>query len=331
MNLPISSTSLQIPYVCPKSQMPLEALSAGLRDPSTGTIYQVVRGIPRFCPSDNYSESFGFQWNQFDRTQLDVFSGAKHSQERFYGETGWAPEMLNQSSVLEVGSGAGRFSEVFLRTTSGNLHSVDYSSAVDANMRNNIQYSERLRLAQASIYEMPFPDNSFDKVFCLGVLQHTPSFEESVAALVKKARIGGEIVVDFYPINGWHTKIHSKYILRPIMRRLPKSLLLKIIRLNINWMLTLFDFLCLIGLDAFTRFIPITDVRNFPSELTDGQRIEWAVMDTFDAFSPAYDNPQRIEDVKGMFNKRGCEVIFAGLVKCAGGEATVVRAIRKTI
>lgn len=330
MSSQVRSTELIISYVNPGNQKPLEAISGGLRDPSTEDMFEVVRGIPRFCPADNYSESFGFQWNQFDRTQLDVFSGAKHSQERFYGETGWTPEILDNSAVLEVGSGAGRFSEVFLRTTSGILHSVDYSSAVDANKRNNSLYGDRLRLAQASIYGIPFPDSSFDKVFCLGVLQHTPSFEESVAALIKKAKVGGEIVVDFYPINGWYTKVHSKYILRPITRRLPKSLLLKMIRLNIDWMLFLFDILCFMRLEALTRFIPITDVRNFPRELTDDQRKEWAVMDTFDAFSPAYDNPQRIENVKRMFTKCGCEVIFAGLVKCAGGEATVVRAIKRT-
>jgi len=77
------------------------------------THYQLIRGIPRFCPADNYSESFGFQWNQFDRTQLDVYSGVDLSQQRFYAETGWDPKELSDCSVLEVGSGAGRFSEVF--------------------------------------------------------------------------------------------------------------------------------------------------------------------------------------------------------------------------
>jgi hypothetical protein len=50
------------------------------------------------------------------------------------------------------------------------LHSVDYSSAVDVNRRNNGAYGERLHLAQASIYEPTFADNSFDKVFCLAML-----------------------------------------------------------------------------------------------------------------------------------------------------------------
>ena len=320
---------LNVSYSSLSTQCVLEPTNCGLFDPSTGIVYPVINGIPRFCSPENYSESFGYQWNIFDTTQLDVHSGSDLSEVRFYASTGWDPEMLSCSTVLEVGSGAGRFSEVFLRTTTGVLHSVDYSIAVDANRRNNAAYGERLQLAQASIYELPFADNSFDKVFCLGVLQHTPSFCDSVAALISKTRVGGEIVVDFYAIKGWYTKIHSKYLLRPLTKRLPKPLLLKLIRLNIRWMLVLFDLLCFLCLGALTRFIPITDVRGFPRNLSPAQRREWAVMDTFDAFSPEFDNPQRVQDVARMFSCRGCEVTHAGLVHYPGGTGMVVRAIKR--
>jgi len=33
-------------------------------------------------------------------------------------------------------------------------------------------------LFQASIYELPFAPRQFDKVFCFGVLQHTPDFKK---------------------------------------------------------------------------------------------------------------------------------------------------------
>ena len=320
-----------VAFVHPKHQTPLELHSDCWVDPGTGDCFPIVQNIPRFCPSDNYSKSFGFQWSRFDQTQLDGYSGVNQSQQRFYGETGWVPEELVNCSVLEVGSGAGRFSEVFLRTTKGVLHSIDYSSAVDINQANNTRYGDRLRLAQASIYELPFPDDSFDKVFCLGVLQHTPSFEDSVAALIRKTRVGGEIVVDFYAIRGWYTKIHAKYILRPITKRLPKGLLLKLIRRNIRWLLALFDLLCTLKLGAFTRFIPITDVRGFPSSLSILQRREWAVLDTFDMFSPEYDCPQRIEAVENMFRRNNTEIKFAGVVDFdeTTGRAAVIRAVKR--
>ena len=228
-----------------------------------------------------------------------------------------------------MGSGAGRFTEVFLTTTKGILHSVDYSNAVEANYKNNFKFKERLKLSQASISEMPFLDNTFDKVFCLGVLQHTPSFEQSLRSLVSKTKSGGEIVVDFYPLKGWYTLIHSKYILRPITTKLPHKFLNTLIKLNIGWMIKLFDFLCSINLKILTRFIPICDVSVFPKNLSKVQRKEWAIMDTFDAFSPKFDNPMRINKVRNLFEVMGCKVTFSGLIKYDKGvSGAVVRATK---
>lgn len=320
-----------VSYINPRTCTILLEEDTRLFDPLSGENFPIIKGIPRFCDVVNYSESFGYQWNNFDKTQLDVHSGADHSEQRFYAETGWEPYTLKDCRVLEVGSGAGRFSEVFLRTTTGVLHSIDYSTAVEANQRNNSSYGRRLRLAQASIYEMPFADDSFDRVFCLGVLQHTPSFEKSVQSLIRKTCIGGMIVVDFYPIKGWYTKIHSKYLLRPLTRRLPKPMLLGLIRTNVRWMIGLFDTLCLLRLGVLTRFIPITDIRNFPQGLSVEQRREWAIMDTFDGLSPEYDNPQRVEEVARMFRIYGCEVTHAGPIEYRGGTAMVVRAIKREV
>ena len=94
-------------------------------------------------------------------------------------------------------------------------------------------------------------------------------------------------------------------------------------------MIMIFDLLCFIKLDFLTRFIPITDIRCFPSTFNKEEREECAIMDTFDAFSPEFDNPQRIKDVKRFFVEFGCEVTFASTVPHKGGISTVVRAIRR--
>ena len=317
-----------IPFVNPKTYSPLIKVSDFYRDPKSNECFPIVNGIPRFANQSNYSSSFGFQWNKFQRTQLDSFSGSSISFERFYASTAWKQDVLSRSSVLEVGSGAGRFTEVFLQSTSGYLHSIDYSNAVEANLYNNAQYSNRLSLSQSSIYDLPFADNSFDFVFCLGVLQHTPSFQRSVSCLVAKAKVGGQIVVDFYPVKSWLTKLHSKYILRPVIRLLPHRLLLRIIRFNIIWMLPLFDALVFLNLGFLSRFLPITDIRCFPDGLSPKLRREWAVMDTFDAFSPQFDNPQRVCDVATFFRNSGCRIDFAGYVSFNGGSSPVVRATK---
>ena len=188
----------------------------------SGNKFPIVNEIPRFVKPDNYCDSFRFQWNKFSGTQLDEKNNTiKASKERFFSETNWEQEDLSGKNILEVGSGAGRFSEVVLLHTQANLYSVDYSDAVTNNFSNNSHISPgRFHVYQASIYELPFFDNSFDKVFCLGVLQHTPNFEQSVASLISKVKSGAEIVVDFYPIQGWWTKVHIKYMLRPVVKKM---------------------------------------------------------------------------------------------------------------
>ena len=227
-----------------------------------------------------------------------------------------------------MGSGAGRFTEVFLKSSNANLYTLDSSLAVEANFNNNSQYLTRLFISQASIYRMPFKDNSFDKLFCFGVLQHTPSFAKSIKKLVSKVKTGGEIVVDFYPYKGFYTLLSSKYILRPITKMLNKKLLLSLIEIYIDLAIKLFDFLVRFNLAFLTRFIPITDLRGFPKNISLAERRKWAVLDTFDAYSPQFDNPQKINNVKNMFYKNNCKVTFAGIVKYTGGSSTVVRAIK---
>jgi SAM-dependent methyltransferase len=317
-----------VSLVNPASGAPLRREGEMLVD-GAGTSFPIVNGVPRICDADNYSESFGLQWNRFAETQLRR-EGNQQSGERFWRETGWAPGDLAGVDLLEVGSGAGRFSRVILEQTSARLWSVDYSTAVEANLRNNGRIApERFNLVQASIYDLPFADASFDKVVCLGVLQHTPDFEASVRALVAKARPGGEIVVDFYPLRGWWTRIHAKYLLRPVTRRMSHDRLLALIERNIDWLSAAHRGLTRSGLGALTRFLPVADLRHvLPHDLPAEQQREWAVLDTFDMFSPEHDHPQRIGDVAAMFRRAGATVTFAGFVELDHSRAAVVRAVR---
>jgi SAM-dependent methyltransferase len=318
-----------VELVNPASHQPLRLDDKAYRD-AAGNAFPFVGGIGRFCEIDNYASSFGTQWNIFRETQIDrPNDGLDASATRLFRETGWSPEDLADLDILEVGSGAGRFSRAILERTKANLYSVDYSSAVDANLANNGAIApDRFHLFQASIYELPFPDDSFDKVVCFGVLQHTPNFEASVEALIRKAKPGGEIVVDFYPIRGFWTKINAKYMLRPFTRKMPHDRLLALVRRNVPWLLKLSLAMNRVGLHAFTRFLPVPDLRTIPQGVSPELMREWMVMDTFDMLSPEHDHPQRISAVRAMFERHGATVTFAEFVNNGSGEAPVVRGIK---
>jgi ubiquinone/menaquinone biosynthesis C-methylase UbiE len=106
-----------------------------------------------------YADSFGEQWNRYRRVQLDSVTGKPLSRTRFFEGTGW-PERLDGERVLEVGCGAGRFTEVLV-STGAEVVAVDASSAVEA-CRETV--GDRATVVQADLFDLPFPEGSFDRV-----------------------------------------------------------------------------------------------------------------------------------------------------------------------
>ena len=124
-----------VPFVNPKTLVPLKKNDCYFQDIQTKEIFPIKKKIPRFCDEENYSTSFGYQWNTFREIQLDSISNTDLSYQRFYATTDWDPVKLEKQNVLEVGSGAGRFTEVYLNSTNGLLHSIDLSNEVEANLK----------------------------------------------------------------------------------------------------------------------------------------------------------------------------------------------------
>lgn len=248
--------------------------------------YVIKRGIPRFVDSDNYAQSFGFQWNLYAKTQLDSHTGRPISRNRLFETTRW-PEDLSGQTILEAGCGAGRFTEVLL-ACGARVYSFDYSVAVDANARNNAQHPN-LHLFQADIFNIPARPASFDKVLCLGVLQHTPDPERALKSLARYVRPGGELVIDSYR-KSLPGILHWKYVLRPLTKRIRRERLHSLIARVVPMMMPIAKTLRRVGGRGVARMIPILEYSHF--ELPYELEREWTVLDTFDMYSPAHDHPQ---------------------------------------
>ncbi|MCJ7471481.1 MAG: methyltransferase domain-containing protein, partial [Actinobacteria bacterium] len=186
--------------------------------------YPILKGIPRFVDEEHYSDNFGLEWNIHSRTQYDGYSKRNISYERFFKETKWGKNLKGQL-IIEAGSGSGRFTEHALKTNAMVI-SFDPSAAVLANYNSNGKH-ENLLIVQACISEMPFRDKIADKLFCFGVLQHTPDPELSFKLLVEKVKVGGEMAADVYKLN-FFTIFQTKYWVRPFMKRMNKKKLYKL-------------------------------------------------------------------------------------------------------
>jgi SAM-dependent methyltransferase len=279
--------------------------------------------VPRFRLDEGYAANFGDQWKVFSRTQLDSVNGSSISRDRFLRGTGWPAHMPGES-ILEVGCGAGRFTEVML-ATGARVVSVDYSSAVDACWKNNGPHP-RLTVVQADVFDLPFAPASFDRVFCYGVIQHTPDPRGAFLQLARFVRPGGHIAVDAYTRETRASRWTSKYLWRPITTRMPPRVLRRIVAAYVPAWLPIDN--ALKDLPVLSRVVTIIPCWNYTGmlPLTATQIREWAILDTFDALGARYDYPQTLESVRGWFRDAGmpdADVRLAG----NGIEANGIRPV----
>jgi len=264
----------------------------------------IVRGIARFVPSESYASSFGFQWNRFDRLQLDRHMKNDLSRDRFYKTTGW-PERMEGQRILEAGCGMGRFTDLALET-GAEVVSFDLSLAVEAAWRNN-RGSSRLTLFQASIYEIPLRQRCFDKIFCMGVLQHCPDVRGAFRALVPFLRPGGEIVIDVYEKS--HGFPPLKYMARPFLQPLGTEGIYRLLRWTIPPAFEVKKVLNKIPAvgPKVAALVPIGALSHADKGLhySEEELKEVKILSALDMLSPVYDQPQTMEEVQRWFEDAG--------------------------
>lgn len=258
--------------------------------------FQIENGIPRFVPRDNYAASFGYQWNRFKLEQIDSANGTNLSAARFYAETSWSKEWLKGKWILDAGCGAGRFLDV-CSDSEAEVVGLDISSAIDAS-KANLKDRKNVHFVQASIYEPPFRAGAFDACYCIGVIQHTPDPAAALRSLPGLLKQGGQIAVTVYERKPW-TKLYSKYLVRPLTKRVNEKTLLLAIRglMPIFFPLTEVGFRLPLAGRLIQFAIPVANYVHQPA-LNMRQRYQWAVLDTFDMLSPRYDQPQTEQEAR---------------------------------
>jgi SAM-dependent methyltransferase len=222
---------------------------------------------------------------------------------------------MQGSLILDAGCGAGRFSEIAL-STGATVIAFDYSKSVNA-CWDNLKNNKRLHVVQADIYKLPFKDNIFNYVYSFGVLQHTPNVKQAFFSLLRKLKNNGRICVDFYR-KDWKVYLWPKYWIRPIIKRIPHETLLRIVQRSVPLLLPISRFLSRVPkIGHYLKYIiPIAN-HELVFPLNRQQVFEWAILDTFDMFSPKYDKPQNEKIVNQWFKEAKLtqtEVFKPGLV-----------------
>lgn len=284
-------------------------VETGLLIDPNGQEFPIKGFIPRFVRESNYCDPFTVEWRRYP----DILSSYSGHQERFQKEAGWGQDLTGQC-ILEAGCGPGAFTGHAL-ATGATVVSFDYSGSVDANYAAH-GGNPKLLIIQADIFAMPFSDAFFDKVFCFGVLQHTPDPKGAFLNLVKKLKPGGAIASDIYPPppkqHAYTGILRSKYFVRRFTASKDPEKLHRWISayVNVMWPLASLMTRSERGLQI-SRIFLIDDPRLLPG-MSPSRYKEFAKLNLFDMLAPVYDIPASVEEFTSWHYEAGLEDVSVG-------------------
>jgi SAM-dependent methyltransferase len=241
----------------------------------------------------------------------------------------WYLERFSSTSfagkrILDAGCGTGRHTFHMAQSGASEVVAMDFSQAIEVAAHNNCD-NPNTHFVQADIYHPPFPPESFDFVYSLGVLHHLPDPEKGFRSLLPLLREGEYINIYLYwNLEGepaWRRVALSAVTgIRRVTTRIPHALLKKL-----SWMIAAGFQVAFVlpsrALDSFERTRSLAD--RVP--LGHYRKYSFRVLytDQFDRFSAPIENRYSRAEVAGWFERAGLEdvVILGG----AGWRASAKR------
>lgn len=301
-----------IKFINPKTGNELVKKNDALYDSiSNEQIARVHQGIPRFVSyDDNYAKSFGWQWNHW-RTQRSNSSGSFGLLDVIRKRTNFDKFELEGKAILECGCGGGDDTEVLCSYPFSEIHSFDLSNAVER--AKDLVRDSRVVFSQASIYEIPYADESFDVVYCHRVLQHTPDPVKSLRSICRKVKPGGILFAHSYKRSErYMAEWRYKYLW--LTQKMPHKaiyLYVSIFGYPLHYLNKVLYKRKLTREFAY-RFIPFyhKGKQRDVVSMKEKDIIEIEKLITFDALTPAHDHPMSAEEFFGTIEQEGFDIVY---------------------
>jgi SAM-dependent methyltransferase/uncharacterized protein YbaR (Trm112 family) len=216
-------------------------------------MYPIYKGVPRMLLFDHplikaFVQDFKTQLDPFfqkgcqfpsdssvpgERNVLASFSNEwtdyGYNEEVYWGQTtevynGSLYQTLNNEAqeltdklVLEVGIGSGGSANFMSKKFNCNLIGVDLGYSVDVAYKN-FGSNPFLHIVQASAFNLPFRDHTFDFVYSHGVIHHTFNTRKAFGQLAKLPKPGGRLYIWVYSFLNEQRTLKRRVIM--LMERL---------------------------------------------------------------------------------------------------------------
>lgn len=271
------------------------------------------------------AKSFGYEWQAFSEMLPEYEANFRWYFERFQ------PNELAGKRVLDAGCGTGRHTFYMSQSGAREVVAMDFSQAIEVAAHNN-RANPNTHFVQADIYHPPFPPDSFDFVYSLGVLHHLPDPEKGFRRLLALLRNREFINIYLYwNLEGeaaWRRALLKTVTqMRQVTTRMPHAMLQKF-----SWMIAAAFQVAFVwpsrALEKFPPTRPLAD--RVP--LGHYRKYSFRVLytDQFDRFSAPLENRYSRAEVADWFARAGMQdvIILGGQGWRASGRRIVASEVR---
>jgi len=234
---------------------------------------------------------FGAQWSRYQDNE--GFYGSIELLRDVCGPL-FAIEELRGHRILDVGSGTGRFVNIFLDAGAAHVVAVEPSDAIHVLKKNVQDRAERVTLMHVGGEHLPDLE-PVDFAFSYGVLHHIPHPEPVVRRVYDLLKPGGKFLFWVYGWEGNQGYLRFVTPLRKVTALLPDLLLAPLSQV-LTFFVTIY---C-----ALSQFLPLP-LHDYMHHVV--KNLDWRkkFLTIFDQLNPAYAKYYRKEDAYLMMQSGG--------------------------
>ena len=251
----------------------------------------------------HYSNSFFEEYKRHPLIQFDSFNKLSLNKDRFYNNSKWKKEDLDGKYLLEVGSGAGKFTEILLQTKA-NIVTIDSSDSIKINHKNNFKRNiNNVYFIKTNANENIFKNNVFDFVVLYGVLQNVDNQKKIIQNCVSYLKKGGKLTLDVTKAKDFYLHlINPKYFWRNLTKHMSPRKLYSLVNFYIPKFIRIDTFLKkkfgFLGRFLSKIIFPFPLINYYFLPLKNEIKLEMSILDTFDALASKFDKPITKNDLK---------------------------------
>ena len=188
----------------------------------------LIEGIFSNQDKVNTQKLFGSLWKE---RKVEKYLDSKKTLLGLLKRNNLNLKFFKGKSILDMGCGSGRFTIAFSALKAKKIVGVDLGDdglkigrliARDKKLKN-------IRFVKASVLNLPFKKNSFDFIFCKGVLHHTGDTYKGLKNLKKVLKKNGTAFLYLYGSGGifWYTR----KAMRKVMKKISYNFTINILKL----------------------------------------------------------------------------------------------------